>query len=138
MNETNEQLTIFPEEIEFGGCSKCACRDCLMWWSARCPFGECYDDHRAEVIPYDKAHPGEPPRTTWTDWKTDQAFWCRGGVCYPQEICEHYVHYTGQTVEECLCSMVSRFQDGYILCSIIDTVGCTACYERFTKTKEGL
>ena len=44
--------------VTFGGCGKCVCRSCLYWWSGRCPYGGCYDKHRAEIDPYDKAHPG--------------------------------------------------------------------------------
>lgn len=29
-------------------CSDCCCKDCLYWWSSRCPYGICWDDHRAE------------------------------------------------------------------------------------------
>lgn len=42
-------------------CGDCVCRSCMYWWSKRCPYGECYDDHRAVVDPYDKAD--KPPRT---------------------------------------------------------------------------
>lgn len=87
-------------------------------------------------MPYNIAHPGEPPRTLWSDWQNDQAAWCRGGATYPQTICEHYIHYDGSTVEECLCANIQRFQDGYISCPIIDTVGCKICYERFLQSKE--
>ncbi len=51
-----------------GSCGKCVCRSCLYWWSRRCPYGDCYDDHRAKTDPYDKAHPNEPPRTAWSNW----------------------------------------------------------------------
>lgn len=76
-------------------------------------------------------HPDEPPRTAWSDWKTDQAFWCRGGTFYPAAWCEHYVKYTGSHVESCLGANVQVFQDGYIWCSIIDSIGCEECYKRF-------
>lgn len=87
-------------------------------------------------MPYDKAHPGKPPRTEWSSWKTDQAFWCRGGAFYPQEICEHFIHYEGSSVEECLGAIIQRFQDGFVGCSIIETVGCKACWEHFMERKE--
>lgn len=138
MKDEIEQLTLFPELVFLGGCNVCICRDCLMWWSQRCPHGECYDDYRAKFMPYDKAHPGEPPRTAWTNWKTDQAFWCRGGSFYPTNQCDYYQHYDDSKVrvESCLQQNVQIFQDGYILCGLVNTVGCTACWERFMKTHE--
>lgn len=117
-------------------CNNCICRDCLYWWSSRCPYGRCYDDHRAQVDPYDKAHPGEPPRTSWSDWEAQQAYWCRGGIFYPVGHCGHYVEYKGQQVRECLKALVSVFQDGYIWCSLIDCIGCQKCYEEFEKKME--
>lgn len=72
-NTTEGQLTITDyldarKDRTWGGCTGCACRNCLYWWSMRCPYGKCWDDHRADTDPYDKAHPGEPPRTWWSDW----------------------------------------------------------------------
>lgn len=104
-------------------CSDCICRDCLYWWSGRCPYGGCYDDYRAQADPYDKAHPGEPPRTGWSHWETDQAHWCRGGSYYHVRECGHFVKYEGQQVRECLKAQVSVFQDGFIRCGIIDCMG---------------
>lgn len=77
------------------GCEDCLCRSCMFWWSSRCPHGECYDEYRAKVNPYDKAHPNDPPRTLWSNWKSEQAYWCRGGTHYPQQVCEHFVCYEG-------------------------------------------
>lgn len=125
-----EQLSIFPE-LRMDGCGICLCRDCLKWWSDRCPHGGCYDDLRAQQDPYDKAHPGDPPRTGWSNWRSDQAYWCRGGVTFPTHVCAGYTHYEGSVVKECLCANVQEFQDGYIACSIVETVGCTECYRRF-------
>lgn len=119
------------EEASACGCGDCLCRECMLWWSNRCPYGECYDDRRAKENPYDAAHPNKPPRTGWTNWRTDQAFWCRGGICYPQHVCEHYVHYKGSKVKSCLMANVQIFQDGYISCSLVDRVGCEACYRMF-------
>ena len=62
------------DNITFGGCGQCVCRSCLYWWSGRCPYGGCWDKHRAEIDPYDKAHPDEPPRTTWSYWDEDCEF----------------------------------------------------------------
>lgn len=81
------------EGMVVGGCTSCICRDCALWWANRCPYGNCYDDHRAKVKPYDVSHPGRPPRTGWSNWYKDQAFWCRGGAFYPCKGCEHYVPY---------------------------------------------
>ena len=128
--------------MNIGGCGDCACRTCLMWWSNRCPHGDCYDDHRAKVDPYDKAHPNNPPRKTWTNWATDQAFWCRGGICYPvgAEVCEHYVKYveSEHTVSSCLEAVVSRFQDGYMTCGLGDDFDCEKCYRRFNEKMAAL
>lgn len=114
-------------------CTACICKNCLYWWSSRCPYGECWDDHRAIIDPYDKAHPGQAPRTLWSNWnkKGEQAHWCRGGSFYPIRYCEHFVKYKGQQVKTCLKANVSVFQDGYISCGIIDSVGCERCYEEF-------
>lgn len=130
----SEQLNMFDTPIAPAmGCGGCICKGCLMWWSGRCPYGGCYDNHRAAANPYDAAHPGEPPRTLWSSWRADQAFWCRGGTFYPAVWCQHYVRYSGESsVRTCLGQNVQVFQDGFILCGIIDTVGCTECYRRFS------
>lgn len=126
----------------WGGC-ECICNNCLYWWSRRCPYGDCYDDHRAKADPYDKAHPGEPPRKQWSDWNKpgEQAHWCRGGIFYPAYYCEHFVKYKGQQVKECIKANVSVFQDGYIHCSMIDSYGCERCYaeleEKIEREEEG-
>ncbi|MDT4377355.1 hypothetical protein RO787_29015, partial [Blautia coccoides] len=77
------------EDKLFGGCGQCVCRNCLYWWSDRCPYGGCWDNHRAETDPYDKAHPDKPPRTVWSHWDKpgEQAHWCRGGTFYPAHYC---------------------------------------------------
>ena len=131
------QIDLFDTPLESTfGCGSCICKNCLMWWSARCPYGGCYDNHRAAVNPYDKANPGKPPRTGWSDWRTDQAFWCRGGIFRPAVWCGHYVEYSGSSaVKSCLGQNVQIFQDGYILCGIIDSVGCAECYRRFIETE---
>lgn len=118
------------------GCEDCICRRCLYWWSERCPYGRCYDDHRAEADPYDVAHPDEPPRTMWSQWETQQAYWCRGGMFYPVGYCRHFVEYKGQQVKECLRAQVTVFQDGYIQCSIVDSIGCQECYMGFEEKQE--
>lgn len=119
-----------------GGCGPCICLKYLYWWSCRCPYGECWDDYRAKADPYDKAHPDKPPRTGWSNWRTNQAYWCRGGTFYPVYYCEHFVKYKGQQVKWCLDCNVSVFQDGYILCSLVESVGCQECYRRFLEREE--
>ena len=119
--------------MEFGGCRQCICKACLYWWSARCPHGDCWDDHRAKENPYDMAHPNNPPRTGWSNWKSDQAYWCRGGVFYPIYYCPHFVKYHGCQIKECLKCNVAVYQDGYIGCSIVDSVGCEVCYQEFVE-----
>ena len=116
----------------FPSCSSCICRSCLYWWSARCPYGGCYDDFRAKDNPYDKAHPGEPPRTLWSNWNKpgEQAHWCRGGVFYPEHYCERFVKYKGSVIEECVDCNIQVFQDGFISCSTKDAMGCEACIDR--------
>lgn len=120
-------------------CGACLCRNCLRWWSNRCPYGGCYDDYRAEVNPYDKAHPDKPPRTLWSEWNRpgEQAHWCRGGIFYPTETCEHHIPYQHDKVKvvSCFDSNVVVYQDGYIQCSIIDSVGCQECWRRFQEKR---
>lgn len=116
-------------------CGDCLCRDCLFWWSNRCPYGECYDDLRATENPYNIAHPLEPPRTAWTGWQTDQAHWCRGGIFYPQHRCTNYKHYEGSIVKSCLAANVQIFQDGFINCSLVERIGCAECYQRFEENE---
>lgn len=118
----------------WGGC-KCICRNCLYWWSNRCPYGDCYDDHRAEADPYDKAHPDEPPRKQWSNWDKpgEQAHWCRGGTFYPAHYCKHFVKYKGSDIQDCVDAPIKIFQDGHIICSLKDSIGCEECIAR----KEG-
>ena len=116
--------------LSVAGCGNCVCRTCMLWWSNRCPHGECFDDWRAANDPYDKAHPNEPARKSWSHWKTQQAWWCRGGSTYPVANCKDYVKYSGHEVRTCLCANISVFQDGYISCPIVDTVGCQACWDQ--------
>ena len=123
----------YPERT-WGGCGKCLCIACLYWWSERCPYGSCWDDHRAKVNPYNTAHPLELPRTAWSDWDKpgEQAHWCRRGENYPMcDECRHYVRYEGQQIKTCLKCNVAIFQDGYIGCGMINTFGCQRCYEEW-------
>ena len=120
-------------------CSDCVCRYCLYWWSGRCPYGECYDDHRAEADPYDVAHPTKSPRTHWSNWDQpgEQAHWCRGGALYPSTDCEHFIQYEGQKVSGCYRAAVSEFQDGYIVCSVREAMSCEACMKDMAEKLQG-
>ena len=122
----------------WGGCTGCACRNCLYWWSSRCPYGECWDDHRAQINPYNKVYPDKPPRKCWSNWNKpgEQEHWCRGGRFYPISYCAEFVKYKGQQVKTCLKANVSIFQDGYIDCSLVENIGCEACYREFEERIE--
>lgn len=43
----------------------------------------------------------------------------------------HYEEYTGSAVRQCLCATIEVFQDGYIHCPILDSIGCEKCTEDF-------
>ena len=113
----------------------CICEKCLYHWSGRCPYGNCYDDLRAKENPYDKAHPEESPRTYWSKWKKDQAYWCRGGMFYQSHECDKFVEYdkSKHIVKECLEAIVDVYQDGYIGCSLVELIGCEECMKRFNE-----
>lgn len=133
VKEAPGQISILDIQtsVSVCGCGDCLCRDCLFWWSGRCPYGGCYDDHRAEVLPYDKEHPDKPARTGWSNWRKDQAYWCRGGATYPQYVCEHYRRYQGSIVMGCLKANVQKFQDGFMRCGCGDNFDCEKCYAEF-------
>lgn len=101
-------------------CGSCICRICLLWWSDRCPYGGCWDEHRARINPY------------------DQAYWCRGGVFYPTDKCEHFAEYdeAATQVQDCLRAPVTKYQDGYIRCSLVESVGCEECYRQWERRTE--
>lgn len=134
-----EYLASLPDVI-WGGCGPCICNRCLYWWSGRCPNGHCFDDKRAVDDPYDKAHSGKPPRTAWSNWNKpgEQAHWCRGGTFYPAYQCSHFKKYMGQKIETCIRANISVYQDGYIHCSLANTVGCEACYESMMQELEDM
>lgn len=129
----NDIFSLIKPKSAFS-CSECVCNDCLNWQKGTCPYGGCYDDLRAKERPYTEEYPGEV-RKAWSDWnkKGEQEHWCRGGVFYPQLVCEHYVFFKGLEIKECLYAPVAVFQDGSISCSLVDTVGCEECYKRFEK-----
>lgn len=125
-------------EMKWGGCGQCVCKSCLYHWSERCPYGKCFDDKRAIENPYDKAHPDKPPRTLWSDWSKpgEQAHWCRGGTFYPVYTCKNFVKYKGLEIRKCLECNIAVYQDGYMSCSLVDTVGCEECYRRLERKLE--
>lgn len=126
------------KSVIWGGCGDCICRNCLWYASGRCPYGECFDDKRATDTPYDKTHPDKSPRTQWSNWNKpgEQAHWCRGGTNYPIRFCERFKKYAGCQVKNCLEAVVCIYQDGYIECSLVDTVGCEECYRRLEEKGE--
>ena len=113
-------------------CKDCYCKTCLLWWSHRCVYGKCWDDFRAKANPYNKAFPDKPPRTGWSNWNKlgEQEHWCRGGAFYPERKCEHYVEYAGCTIEDCIAAPIQLFPDGYVICTLKDSIGCEACIAR--------
>lgn len=119
-------------------CGQCICDQCLYRWSGRCPFGDCFDEFRAVLYPFDRVHSNEPCRKSWSDWERpgEQAHWCRGGVVYPSSACPHFVKYHGSKVRFCLSSNIQIFQDGYISCSILKAIGCEACWKQFESKLE--
>lgn len=108
--ETDEESSE-PEEKTVGGCGSCICRECELWWGNHCPHGNCYDNYRAKVRPYDVNHPNKPLRTGWTNWPKEQAYWCRGGVFYPCKSCEHYVPHekTDEAPEQKVSGQIDLF-----------------------------
>ncbi len=132
MKRISGQIDIFQYLSEMSvsmSCGCCVCKNCLYWWSSRCPYGRCFDDKRSRTDPYDKAHLEESPRTGWSAWNQpgEQAHWCRGGRFYPTRYCESFVKYEGSVIEECTGCNIQVFQDGYISCSMKETMGCEAC-----------
>lgn len=134
------QLTIFDlisdsKYLISGGCSEC-CMKCLYWWEGRCKHGGCYDDFMAKHYPREKLT-GEH----WTGWSRcedpgEQNHWCRSGRYLHLDVtklCPDYVKYEGQMVKQCLYAPVSVFQDGYISCTLNDSVGCDWCYRQFER-----
>lgn len=128
---------LIQKKAAYGG--QCICRSCLYWWSNRCPYGECYDDRRAKEEPYDKVHPSKPPRRAWSNWNKpgEQAHWCRGGILYPISYCESFVKYTGCNIEDCVEAPIQIFQDGYVICTLKESIGCESCMKRAEEKESG-
>jgi hypothetical protein len=117
-------------------CSDCLCYYCLYYWSERCPYGGCYDDHRAQADPYTDHY---PERHLWSDSHKpgEQAHWCRGGNLYPTEECPYFEQYEGQKIEQCYRAMISTFQDGYRSCSMMVNGTCEKCLRDLNKAIQG-
>ena len=137
MKQVAGQIDLFNYVKERDGrfikhCGQCVCDNCLYRWSSRCPYGRCYDDKRAKENPYDKAHPDKQPRKLWSNWNKpgEQAHWCRGGSFHPVSYCENFVKYEGSTVEDCVDAVIQIFQDGHVICSLKDMIGCDECIAR--------
>ena len=41
-----------------------------------------------------------------------------------------FVEYTGSKVKQCILATVEIYQDGYMHCPIINSLGCDYCYRR--------
>lgn len=80
----------------------CICRKCLYWWSSRCE-AKCETQN------------------------------CHGGWFYQAHECERYIECdeAKTQVKDCLEAVTVIYQDGYISCSLADTVGCEECYRQF-------
>lgn len=117
------------------GCSDCLCMYCLYWWSARCPYGGCWDDWRAIHDPWK----GEI-RKFWSNWNKpgEQEHWCRGGALYPADECPEFVQYDGQKIEDCHRSSIQTFQDGYRICPMMTNGTCEQCLKEMTEIIEGV
>jgi hypothetical protein len=54
--------------------------------------------------------------------------------CRNQNSCPEgmkYIKYTGSSVKQCLCATTEVYQDGYIHCPILESIGCKECMEKF-------
>lgn len=117
-------------------CSDCLCYYCLYYWSERCPYGACYDDHRAQADPYTDHY---PERHLWSDSHKpgEQAHWCRGGNLYPTEECPYFEQYERQKIEQCYRAMISTFQDGYRSCPMMVNGTCEKCLRDLNEAIQG-
>ena len=117
------------------GCGDCSCTTCLLYQSQRCTHGECWDDWRAKNEPW----PGRE-RRAWTNWALpgEQAHWCRGGIFYGQRKCPDWIEYQREktVVRVCFGECITQFQDGYIMCGLINLQGCEKCMEMYGPKEE--
>lgn len=130
------QISVFdqlePHQVRIGGCGSCVCEICMRRWQSKCPFGGCWDDRRAEIMPYDVTHGGKI-RDLWSDWAKpgEQAHWCRGGCFYPAYVCEHFVPYERPLIRECLNAPVTIWKDGTLDCALVGVIGCEECMRQW-------
>lgn len=120
-------------------CGECVCTFCMHWWKCDCPYGTCYDDHRAEIRPREKETGIH--RTGWSNCERpgEQDHWCRGGIFYPSEDCEKFEQYEGQTIVQCHRANYSEFQDGSRRCAMFDENGtCSRCLSELSKKNGGI
>lgn len=141
MNADDGQISIFdmePVGVRIGGCGGCVCTDCMKRWQMSCPYGECFDDYRAEMKPYDAAHPGVV-RKGWSHWNKpkEQAHWCRGGDFFLALFCEKYTPYIKPRIMECLNAPVTVWADGRIDCALVDAWGCEECMRIWEQRRAG-
>lgn len=124
------QLSIFDrlEPKPEYACKGCICQECMRWWRKNCPYGGCYDEHRADVMPYYSLPPGTL-RTLQLGWRAsgEHTHWCSGGTTYPEHMCEHHVPYEKPLRQECLNANVTKWKDGQIDCPLVDVWGCEKC-----------
>lgn len=114
MNSIVGQLTIYDQgnigsKSFFPSCSDCACETFACLYKAS---GRCEGKCEAQH--------------------------CRGGLFYPTVPCEKYVKYTDQTIKECLKANVQIFQDGYMVCCLIENYGCEKCYVEYERKINGI
>lgn len=97
-------------KARIGGCTGCICQSCLKYMQGKCPYGGCCDGLRAEREP---------------------EYRCRGGIFYTADTCDEFIKFIGAENKYCLDSAITIFQDGSIICSLIENVGCEECYRQF-------
>ena len=50
--------------------------------------------------------------------------------------CKDFVRYEGSVVKSCFMQNIQVFQDGFIRCGLVDTMGCMECMKRWEKVQE--
>lgn len=60
--------------------------------------------------------------------------WCKNEMMYLEELTALH---GPRHLEDCLWAVIEKYEDGYILCPILDTGGkCEECYEAFGRSLE--
>lgn len=114
-------------------CSGCVCTYCLHQnKGSGCPYGICYDDYRAAADPYTQHM---PERHLWSRSHDtgEQEHWCRGGIFYPAEDCQHFIQYDGRTIEQCHKANIEIFQDGTKTCCMMVDGTCERCLKEMDR-----